>query len=212
MIELNEGEMLADKFWLNPDSKMIWVADNHIKTLVENPVLFEYDGREGLEKQLKFYHALFGTNTVKYKDAESFYQIANEKEYTDKLTVFEYFVYEKGFVWCEYDEKEKILTLRSNSLHFLKEGLDDLKENLDQFNIVHLIMVLMDGRLVRHRLVGSNEIKMFLQEMLLPRKAKYIEQVKLIDPIKLKTQNKPKFTDFFVKIINKVYAKKTKTN
>ena len=43
--------MLADKFWLNPDSKTIWVAENHIKTIVENPVLFEYDGKEELEKE-----------------------------------------------------------------------------------------------------------------------------------------------------------------
>ena len=46
--------MLADKFWLNPDSKMIWVAENHIKTIVENPVLFEYDGKEELDNILKY--------------------------------------------------------------------------------------------------------------------------------------------------------------
>jgi hypothetical protein len=209
VIELNEGEMLADKFWLNPDSKMIWVADNHIKTLVENPVLFEYDGREGLEKQLRFYHALFGTDSVKYKDAESFYAIANEKVYTDQLTIFEFFVYDKGFVWCEYSDG--VLTLRSNSLNFLKEGLDDLKEHLHEIHTVHLITVLMDGRMIRHRLIGDNEIKVFLNEMILPRKPKYIEQVKIIDPIKLEKKNN-KIADFFVKIINKVYAKKTKTN
>ena len=48
--------MLADKFWLNPDSKMIWVSDNHIKTLVENPVLFEYDGKEELDNILKYFY------------------------------------------------------------------------------------------------------------------------------------------------------------
>jgi hypothetical protein len=40
VIELNEGEMLADKFWLNPDSKMIWVKDNLLK---QRPELFLQD-------------------------------------------------------------------------------------------------------------------------------------------------------------------------
>jgi len=193
--------MLADKFWLNPDSKMIWVGENHIKTILENPVLFEFDGQKELNKFINYYKLLFGSDVVNYKDLDQFYKIANDPNYSDKLGVFEYFVYEKGFVWCEYSDR--ILHLRSNSIDFLKEGLDDLKDSLHEVDVVHLILMSMKGTSLQYRLVGKKEIDIFLQEMILPRKAKIFEKSPTVPEKKL---------SWLGKIINILYAKKTKTN
>ena len=192
MIELNEGEMLADKFWLNPDSKMIWVKDNHIKTIVENPVLFECNGRSDLDRQLKNYMYLFGYDEVKYKSLDEFYEKV-DKNIIKELRVFEHSFYQKGFVWCEFSED--ILTVRTSKENFFWEALDDLREHLNTFKEVHYMQVLQDGQFIMKRLVGQNEIHNYMQERIFARKGKYlVEQPK----------EKKKFNIF--KFINKLYA------
>jgi len=211
--------MLADKFWLNPDSKMIWVSDNHIKTLVENPVLFEYNGKEDLDKIIKSYLILHGKKAMNYTSIDNFYEKANDSIEYKKMALFEHHVYEKGFVWCEYDDKENILTLRSSSMEFLKEGIDDLKEHLHLFKEIHLNNVMINGSVLKYRLVGKDEMKLFLYEMILPRKPKTVNKteeqkksnIKAV-PAPLKSLTKVSFGKKILNIINKVYAKKTKTN
>ena len=176
MIELNEGEMLADKFWINPDSKMIWVKDNHIKTIVENPTLFECDGKSDLDRQLKNHMYLFGFDEVKYKSLDEFYEKV-DKNIIKELKVFEHSFYKKGFVWCEL--KEDVLTVRTSRENFFWEALDDLKENLKDFKEIHFMQVLEDGRFMMKRLVGQNEINIYMQERIFPRRGKYmVEQIK----------------------------------
>ena len=196
MIELNEGEMLADKFWINPDSKMIWVKDNHIKTIVENPTQFDCDEKIDLKQQLKNYTYLFGYDEIKYKPLDVFFENNN---IIKQLKLFEHSFYKKGFVWCEL--KEDVLTVRTSRENFFWEALDDLKENLKDFKEIHFMQVLEDGRFVMKRLVGQNEINIYMQERIFPRRGKYmVEQIK----------EKKRFNIF--KFIHKLYAKKTKTN
>ena len=116
---------------------------------------------------------LFGSDVVNYKNLDHFYKIANDPNYSDKLGVFEFFVYDRGFVWCEY--ADKTLHLRSNSLEYLKEGLDDLKDSLHEVDIVNLILVSMKGTSVQYRLIGKKEIDIFLNEMILPRKGRIFD-------------------------------------
>lgn len=215
MIKLNEGEMLADKFWLNPDSKMIWVSDNHIKTLVENPVLFEYDGKEDLERIIKWYLALYGKQAMNYTSVDNFYEKINDSIECKKMALFEHHVYEKGFVWCEYNDRENILTLRSSSMDFLKEAIDDLKDHLHSFKEIHLNNVMDNGSVLRYRLVGKNEIELFLYEMILPRKPKQVNktQQQKQSSVKITSNNvnfskKDTFGKKVLKFINKLYAKK----
>lgn len=207
--------MLADKFWLNPDSKMIWVADNHIKTLVENPVLFEYDGKEELENILKYFLHVNGSCAMNYTSIDNFFEKANNSIEYKKMALFEHHVYEKGFVWCEYDDKENILTLRSSSMDFLKEAIDDLKEHLNSFKEIHLNCIMMNGYVLRYRLVGKNEIELFLYEMILPRKPKAVNKshqqktknIKDVSNISKLPVN-ISFGKKVLNIINKLYAKK----
>jgi hypothetical protein len=216
VIELNEGEMLADKFWLNPDSKMIWVNENHIKTILENPVLFEYDGKESLDKLLEYFLRINGKCAMNYTSVDNFYEKANDCIEHKKLSIFEHHVYEKGFVWCEYDDKTNILILRSSSFEFLKEAIDDLKEHLNEFKEIHLYTVMNTGYVLQHRLVGEDEIKLYLHEMILPRKAKIVNKEPVQPTPKLKTvskivntNHKPTKTSFIGKVkrfINKLYA------
>jgi hypothetical protein len=216
VIELNEGEMLADKFWLNPDSKMIWVSENHIKTILENPVLFEYDGKENLDKLLEYFLKINGKCAMNYSSVDNFYEKANDCIEHKKLSIFEHHIYEKGFVWCEYDDKTNILILRSSSYEFLKEAIDDLKEYLDQFKEIHLYTVMNTGYVIKNRLVGKNEIDLYLYEMILPRKAKILNKEPVKPTPKLKTANKSANTNhkstkisFIAKVkrfINKLYA------
>jgi hypothetical protein len=210
VIELNEGEMLADKFWLNPDSKMIWVKDNHIKTIVENPILFEYDGKEDFDKLLEWYLILFGKAAMKYSSVDNFYEKANDCTTSRSLGIFEYHVYQKGFVWCEYNDAAKILTIRTSSMVMAKEAIDDLKEHLEDFDEIHINIFRIDGTVTKNRLVGNNEIKFFLQEMILPRKAKYVNprnvnlQMGSIRTVKPST--KISFLGKVKRFINKIYA------
>ena len=206
--------MLADKFWLNPDSKMIWVADNHIKTLVENPVLFEYDGKEDLERIVKWYLALYGKQAINYTSVDNFYEKINDSIECKKMALFEHHVYEMGFVWCEYDDNQNILTLRSSSMDFLKEAIDDLKEHLHTFKEIHLNNVMDNVSILRYRLVGKNEIELFLYEMILPRKPKAVNKSHQQINIKQKAtpieiSNLSVKTPFLRKVkqfINKLYA------
>lgn len=207
--------MLADKFWLNPDSKMIWVAENHIKTLVENPVLFEYDGKEDFERIIKWFLYLHGKDAMNYTSVDNFYEKVNDSYECKKMAIFEHYVYEKGFVWCEYDDSNNILTLRSSSIDFLKEAVDDLKEHLHSFKEIHLNTIMINGSVLRHRLVGKNEIELFLYEMILPRKPKIVNKSQQQTNIKLKeVSNKLKLTPKIsfgkkmLNFINKLYAKK----
>ena len=211
--------MLADKFWLNPDSKMIWVSDNHIKTLVENPVLFEYDGKEELDNILKYFLHVNGSCAMNYSNIDNFYEKANSSIEHKKMALFEHHVYEKGFVWCEYDDKENILTLRSSSMDFLKEAIDDLKEHLHSFKEIHLNCVMINGYILRYRLVGKNEIELFLYEMILPRKPKQVNktQQQKQSSVKITSNNvnssaKVSFAKKVLKFINKLYAKKKQSN
>jgi hypothetical protein len=217
-IKLNEGEMLADKFWLNPDSKMIWVNENHIKTILENPVLFEYDGKESLDKLLEYFLKINGKCAMNYSSVDNFYEKANDCIEHRKLAIFEHHIYEKGFVWCEYDDKTNILILRSSSYDFLKEGLDDLKEHLNSFKEVHLYIVHHNGHILNNVLSTKNEIQFFLEEMIIPRKAKVENLNKNKNNSNIKTASntyykkeilgkpKVKFTEKFKNFINKLYA------
>jgi hypothetical protein len=217
-IKLNEGEMLADKFWLNPDSKMIWVNENHIKTILENPVLFEYDGKESLDKLLEYFLKINGKCAMNYSSVDNFYEKANDCIEHRKLAIFEHHIYEKGFVWCEYDDKTNILILRSSSYDFLKEGLDDLKEHLNSFKEVHLYIVHHNGHILNNILSTKNEIQFFLEEMIIPRKAKVENLNKNKNNSNIKTASntyykkeilgkpKVKFTEKFKNFINKLYA------
>jgi len=207
--------MLADKFWLNPDSKMIWVSDNHIKTLVENPVLFEYDGKDDLERNIKWYLALYGKKAMNYTSVDNFYEQVNDSIECKKMALFEHHVYEKGFVWCEYNDRENILTLRSSSIDFLKEAIDDLKDHLHSFKEIHLNNVMDNGSVLRYRLVGKNEIELFLYEMILPRKPKQVNKIQQQkqSSVKITSNNvnsykKDTFAKRVLKFINKLYAKK----
>ena len=161
--------MLADKFWLNPDSKMIWVSDTHMKTVIDNPETFEFKNEQQLKKIIE------------------------------------------NVIWCEYDDKNKILSLRSSSKKFLREGVDDLKEHIDQFYEIHLVLVLDNGAVIKYRLVGKDEIKLFLDEMIIGRKASYIDSqsTKLktfTKSTKKKNIKKPNFIQKIKKFINKLYA------
>lgn len=188
--------MLADKFWINPDSKMIWVKDNHIKTIVENPTQFDCDEKIDLKQQLKNYTYLFGYDEIKYKPLDVFFQNNN---IIKQLKLFEHSFYKKGFVWCEL--KEDVLSVRTSRENFFWEALDDLKENLKDFKEIHFMQVLEDGRFVMKRLVGQNEINIYMQERIFPRRGKYVvEEIKEIKPFNI------------FKFINILYAKKTKTN
>lgn len=202
--------MLADKFWLNPDSKMIWVSDNHIKTIIENPILFEYDGKEQLDKILEYFLHVNGSCAMKYSSVDNFYEKANNSLEAKKLAIFEHSVYNKGYVWGEYDDKNKILSLRSSTMEDLKEGLDDMRDYLDSFREVHLYTVYHNGNVLKHVLSTKKEIEFFLEEMILPRKPK-LENSKQKNnsvEIKNKTQAKPKikFVQKIKNIINKLYA------
>lgn len=203
--------MLADKFWLNPDSKIIWVAENHIKTIVENPVLFEYDGKEELENE--FYSNIKFLNETKMPDIsiQDFYSEVTDEILQKRIKKFESSIYDRGFIWCEYDDKNKILSLRSSSKKFLREGVDDLKEHIDQFYEIHLVLVLDNGAVIKYRLVGKDEIKLFLDEMIIGRKASYIDSqsTKLktfTKSTKKKNIKKPNFIQKIKKFINKLYA------
>lgn len=210
MIELNEGEMLADKFWLNPDSKMIWVKDNHIKTLVDNPVLFEYEGKENLDKLIEWYLVLFGKTAMKYSSVDNFYEKANDCTASRSLGIFEFHVYEKGFVWCEYNDIAKILTIRTSSMVMAKEAIDDLKEYIADFDEIHINIFRIDGTVTKNRLVGNKEINIFLYEMILPRKAKYVNPRNTNFHLgTIKTAKGNKKVSFIGKVkqfINKLYA------
>lgn len=218
-IKLNEGEKLADKFWLNPDSKMIWVNENHIKTILENPVLFEYDGKESLDKLLEYFLKINGKCAMNYSSVDNFYEKANDCIEHRKLAIFEHHIYEKGFVWCEYDDKTNILILRSSSFDFLKEALDDLKEHLNSFKEVHLYTVHYNGHILNNVLSTKNEIQFFLEEMILPRKSKIQKTNKIINNNNMKaaavnthhkkeilSKRKVKFTEKIKNFINKLYA------
>jgi len=203
--------MLADKFWLNPDSKMIWVAENHIKTIVENPVLFEYDGKEELENE--FYSNIKFLNETKIPDIsiQDFYSEVTDEILQKRIKKFESSIYDRGFIWSEYDDKNKILSLRSSSKKFLREGVDDLKEHIDQFHEIHLVLVLDNGAVIKYRLVGKDEIKLFLDEMIIGRKASYIDShsTKLktfTNSTKKKNIKKSNFIQKIKKFINKLYA------
>jgi len=211
VIELSEGEMLADKFWLNPDSKTIWVAENHIKTIVENPVLFEYDGKEELEKE--FYSNIKFLNETEIPDISltDFYSEVSDDLLQKRIKKFESSIYDRGFIWCEYDDKNKILSLRSSSKKFLREGVDDVKEHIDQFEEINLILVLDTGAVIKYRLVGKEEIKLFLDEMIIGRKPSYVNKENAPkkshkNSSNKKNNKKPKFIEKIKKIINKLYA------
>lgn len=210
--------MLADKFWLNPDSKMIWVSENHIKTILENPVLFEYDGVNQLEKEFdSIVNFSIPENEPKIKLNDFFIEIKDES-INKKFKKFENSLYDKGFVWCEYNDNSNVLSIRSSSMNFLREGIDDLKEHLDQFKEIHLHLTLETGSVLKYRLEGKNEIQFFLEEMIIPRKAKVENLNKNKNNSNIKTASntyykkeilgkpKVKFTEKFKNFINKLYA------
>ena len=89
-------------------------------------------------------------------------------------------------------------------MNFLREGIDDLKDHLDQFKEIHLHLTLETGSVLKYRLEGKNEIELFLNEMIISRKGSYTNKK---NNIRKPTPPKPtKKINFLQKIINKLYA------
>lgn len=201
--------MLADKFWLNPDSKIIWVSDTHMKTVIDNPETFEFKNEQQLKKIIENVIIKF-KHVVKCKNINEFYKFAKNNNYTNELLFFEDMLYTNGYVWAEHTD-DKIL-LKSNDLNFLREAIDDLRIYLDSIKEIEMHMLLRDQKIIINILRGKQEIDLFLNEMILPRKAKYAEQPKQEENnIKLYSLNtvgkKPNFIKRTIKkIINKIYA------
>lgn len=203
--------MLADKFWLNPDSKMIWVSDTHMKTVIDNPTTFEFKDEEQLKRVIQNVIVKF-KHVVKCKDINEFYRFAKNSNYTNELLFFEDMLYSNGYVWVEHAD-DKIL-LKSNDLNFLREAIDDLRIYLDSIKEIEMHMLLHNEKVISNILKGKEEIDLFLNEMILPRKAKYAEPPKepekeryKLYPLAGVSNVKPNFIKrAFKKIINKIYA------
>ena len=105
-----------------------------------------------------------------------------------------------GFV--EGEILDEILILRSSSMKYLYESLNKIKDHIDDILQIEFHLQL-DNKIMIRNLNGKKEIQLFLEERIFPRNGKYKFFVK---------KEKKNLIDNIGRIINNLYAKKTKTN
>jgi len=152
--------MLADKFWINPKGKILWVVEDYSDTILKNLEFFNLNDSNALPV------------------------------YAHRL----------GFV--EGEILDEILILRSSSIKYLYESLNKIKDHVEDLLQIEFHLQL-DNKIMIRNLNGKKEIQLFLEERIFPRNGKYKFFVK---------KEKKNLIDNIGRIINNLYAKKTKTN
>ena len=108
--------------------------------------------------------------------------------------------YKLGFV--EGDYSNDILILRSSNINFLHECLNKIKPHISEIKNIEFHLII-DNKILIRRLIGNNEINLFLKERIFSRRGIYKE---------IKEKDKIAFWKNILSIINNLYVKKTKTN